>query len=100
METFEWDAASHIRTSDDVRMYLNIVLEENDPVAFLQALGTVARSAGMTQVARETGLTREGLYTSLSKKGNPSLMTIQKVLAALGLKLQVEWAEPRASQKA
>lgn len=92
METYGWDASKHIHTADDVRAYLNIVLEENDPAALVQALGTVARSAGMTQIARETGLTREGLYTSLGKKGNPSFATVAKVLAALGLKLQVEWA--------
>lgn len=89
METFEWDASSHIHTAEDVCAYLNIVLEENDPLALVQALGTVARSAGMSQIARETGLTREGLYTSLGKKGNPSFATVVNVLSALGLRLQV-----------
>jgi probable addiction module antidote protein len=40
----------------------------------------------MTQIARETGLSRESLYKALSGDRSPSLETILKVVAALGLK--------------
>jgi probable addiction module antidote protein len=40
----------------------------------------------MTQIARETGLSRESLYKALSGDRSPSLDTILKVVAALGLK--------------
>lgn len=48
-----------------------------------------SRARGMTTLARETGLTREALYRSLSATGNPELVTVTKVLRALGLRLSV-----------
>ena len=44
----------------------------------------------MAQVASETGLSRESLYKALSGERVPSLDTVLKVVAALGLKLRAE----------
>ncbi|HDS1734125.1 addiction module antidote protein [Pseudomonas sp. BP8] len=85
-----WDAADHLKTDQDVALYLEACLEENDPALLAAALGDVARARGMSQLARDTGLTREGLYKALSAEGNPSLATIMKVMAALGVKLHAE----------
>lgn len=89
-----FDAAEHLKTNSDIADYLAVVLEENDPAALAQALGTVARARGMTQLARETGLAREALYRSLSERGNPSFSTITKVMQALGLKLVPQMIRP------
>lgn len=43
----------------------------------------------MTQLSKETGITRDGLYKALSPIGNPSFDTVQKVVKAFGLKLDV-----------
>jgi probable addiction module antidote protein len=43
----------------------------------------------MTQLAKETGITRDGLYKALAPDGNPSFSTVQKVVKALGFKLDV-----------
>ncbi|MDR6712282.1 putative addiction module antidote protein [Pseudomonas hunanensis] len=91
-----WDAADHLKTDQDVALYLEACLEENDPALLAAALGDVARARGMSQLARDTGLTREGLYKALSAEGNPSLATIMKVMAALGVKLHAE-VLPRAA---
>ena len=53
------------------------------------ALGDIARAKGMTQLSKETGITRDGLYKALSPTGNPSFDTVQKVIRAFGLKLNV-----------
>ena len=53
------------------------------------ALGDVARAKGMTQLSKETGITRDGLYKALSPTGNPSFDTVQKVIKAFGLRLDV-----------
>jgi probable addiction module antidote protein len=39
-----FDMAEHLQDEQSVADYLTIVLEENDPAALAQALGTVARS--------------------------------------------------------
>ena len=86
----KWDSAEHLKTNEDMALYLEVCLEEaGDDAAFIaKALGTIARAKGMSQLAKETGLGRESLYKALSGEGNPSFGTILKVMHALGLKLQ------------
>jgi probable addiction module antidote protein len=49
----------------------------------------------MAQLARELDLNREGLYESLSPNGNPSFITVMKVLDNLGFQLSIQ--QKRAS---
>jgi probable addiction module antidote protein len=86
-QTFPWDPAEHLETEEDMAIYLEAALEENDPALVAAALGDIARAKGMTQIAREAGLGRESLYKALSPEGNPELATVLKVLKALGLRL-------------
>jgi probable addiction module antidote protein len=87
--TTPYDVAEHLRTPEDMAVYLEACIEEADgDAAFIaKALGDIARSQGMTQVARDSGLSRESLYKTLSGERSPSFDTILKVLSALGLKL-------------
>jgi probable addiction module antidote protein len=64
-----------------------IVLEENDPAALADALGTIARARGMTEIAKTSGITREALYKALRPNAHPRFDTISKVCAALGVRL-------------
>lgn len=90
----KWDSAEHLKTDEDMALYLEACLEEaGDDAAFIaKALGTIARAKGMSQLARETGLGRESLYKALSGEGNPSFATILKVVHALGIKLHAAHA--------
>lgn len=72
--------------------YLNAALEDGDTSVVAAALGDIARAKGMTQLSKETGITRDGLYKALSPTGNPSFDTVQKVVKAFGLKLDVATA--------
>ena len=85
----EFDAAEFIDTPEAVVDYLNVVAEENGLAALYEALGTVARSEGMSRIAERTGLSRESLYKALSASGNPSFATVNKVLRACGLRLEI-----------
>ena len=90
----KWDSAEHLKTEEDMALYLEACLEEaGDDASFIaKALGTVARSRGMTQLAKDTGMGRESLYKALSGEGNPSFATILKVTRALGFELHVHSA--------
>jgi probable addiction module antidote protein len=44
----------------------------------------------MVQLAKEPNLNRKGLYKVFSEKGNPSFLTVVKVLDNLGFRLRVE----------
>ena len=87
--TAPFDGAKYIRTPEDVIDTLNDALESGEPGYIAVALGVIARSEGMSKIAERTGVNRQALYTALSEKGNPTLDTLLKVIAALGLRLNV-----------
>ena len=90
-KTIPWDSAEHLKTEEDMALYLEAMIEESggDPAAIAVALGNIARAKGMTEIARKTGLARENLYKALSPEGNPEFATVLKVAKALGLKLHI-----------
>jgi probable addiction module antidote protein len=90
IKTSKWDPSLDIKTKEDVVAYLEVALEENDPAFLLKTIGYIARSKGMAQLARELDLNREGLYESLSSNGNPSFITVMKVLDNLGFQLSIQ----------
>jgi probable addiction module antidote protein len=83
-----YEVAEFLETPEEMAAYLEACIEESEgDAAFIaKALGDIARAKGLTQIARETGLSRESLYKALSGDRSPSLDTILKVVAALGLK--------------
>ena len=90
LKTF--DMAEMLDSEQAIAEYLTVVLEENDAAALAEALGTVARARGMAGVAEKAGVAREALYKALRPGSQPRFETIQRVLAALGLKLTVSAA--------
>jgi probable addiction module antidote protein len=89
-----YDVSNHLRSPEEMAAYLDAWFDEfpDDVSGIARAVGDIARAKGMTQVAKDAGLSRESLYRALSQEGNPSLSTILKVLAAVGLKLTVSVA--------
>ena len=70
--------------------YIEAVIDLEDPAALLVALRHVAKAHGMAEVARRADLGDKTLFKALSATGNPTLATVHKVLAAVGLRLSVE----------
>jgi probable addiction module antidote protein len=89
LDTRPWDTSEHLDSPEAIAAYLEAVMEENDPALLTHALGQIARARGMTQLAKEAGLSREVLYKAFVAGGNPTLDTLSKTIAALGLKLVV-----------
>ena len=72
LETFtRWDAAEHLSTKEDVRLYLEACAEEDpgDGSLIRAALNDIARAQNMSLLARDVGMSREGLYKALSENG-------------------------------
>lgn len=97
LEAAPWDSAKYLKSKEDVAAYLEAAFEEGNPSEISHALGIAARSEGMTRVAKETGLSRESLYRSLSSDGNPGLITVLKVIKALGLHVSIKPTEASRS---
>ena len=83
----EFDMAEHLPNEQAIAEYLTVVLEEDDPAALADALGTIARARGMTEIAKASGITREALYKALRPNASPRFETVSKVCAALGVRL-------------
>ena len=86
-ELSDFDAAEYLDSEEAVAAYLTTVLEENDAALLAAALGDIARARGMTSVARDSGITREALYKALRPGSEPRFDTINRVCAALGVRL-------------
>ena len=87
----KWDAAEHLRTLEDARLYVQACADEDpgDGSLIRAALNDVARAGNMAGLAREAGMSREGLYKALSAGGNPSFATVVRITRALGLRLHI-----------
>ena len=91
-ETFtKWDAAEHLRTKEDVRLYLAACAKEDpgDGSLIRAALNDIAWAQNMSLLARDAGMSREGLYKALSENGNPSFATVMRITRALGIQLRI-----------
>lgn len=85
-----YDTAEHLQTPEDIRLYLDAVMEEEDPQLLLAALGDVVRATkNIAELSREVGVSRETLYKALSKDGNPRYSSLTGILHSLGLGLSV-----------
>jgi probable addiction module antidote protein len=93
LNTKDWDAADYLEDAEMIAAYLDATLEDSDPQLIALALGSVARSKGMSEIAKKTGITREGLYKALSAEGDPKLSTFLGVIKSLGLRLSVKPAQ-------
>jgi len=80
-----------LKDPEEAEAYLNAALDNGEPQMFLLALRHVAEArGGMSKIARSCKLNRESLYRMLSKKGNPSLLSLGKLLSSMGFRLAVE----------
>lgn len=87
-----FDPADYLKTEGDIQGLLSAAVDEDtgDGAVIRAALKHVARTQNMSALARHTGLNRGNLYVALSEAGNPTLATLLKVTAALGLRLRLE----------
>lgn len=80
-----------LKDPEEAAEYLNAALEDGDAEIFLMALRYVSDAyGGMARVAKKSRLNRENLYRMLSKRGNPELISLNRLLTVFGLRLAVE----------
>ena len=84
------DLAEQLKDEDDIAAYLNIVISEGDMSELAYALGVAAKARGMSDIAKSSGITREALYKALRPNASPRFDTINKVCAALGVRLEAK----------
>ncbi len=83
----EFDMASQLKNEEDIAAYVTMVIEDGDAAELAHALGIAAKARGMSEIAKATGMSREALYKALSPNAKPRFDTINRVCAALGVRL-------------
>lgn len=83
----KFDAAPYLGDEVAIAAYLTDILEANDSALLAAALGDIARARGMTEIAKSAGITREALYKALRPDSSPRFDTVNRVCAALGVRL-------------
>jgi probable addiction module antidote protein len=86
-ELASFDAAEHLKTDEDIALYISLVIEDGDAGELAHALGIAARARGMSDIAQASGLSREALYKALRPGSAPRFDTVNRVCAALGVRL-------------
>jgi probable addiction module antidote protein len=90
IETTAFEPDKYFRTPAAQAHLLTEAMASGDAGHIAEAVGIVARQHGMGDLAKQTGLNRQGLYAALSQDGNPTLVTVLKVLEAMNLVLTVK----------
>ncbi|MGA1982167.1 MAG: addiction module antidote protein [Acidobacteriaceae bacterium] len=90
----KFDAARYLDSEVSIAAYLTDILEANDASLLAAALGDIARARGMTEIARSAGITREALYKALRPDSAPRFDTVNRVCAALGVRLVAQAVHP------
>jgi probable addiction module antidote protein len=83
----EFDMADQLKGEEDIAAYVTMVIEDGDSAELAHALGVAAKARGMNEIAKATGITREALYKALRSNAKPRFDTINRVCAALGVRL-------------
>lgn len=83
----EFDASPYLDNEAAIAAYLTDILEANDAGLLASALGDIARARGMGEIAKSAGITREALYKALRPGSAPRFDTVNRVCAALGVRL-------------
>ena len=83
----EFDATPYLDSEVAIAAYLTDILQANDAALLAAALGDIARARGMTEIAKSAGITREALYKALRPDSAPRFDTVNRVCAALGVRL-------------
>lgn len=94
MASRQWHRPASRDHRREITAYLRETLADDDPSAFAEAVGAVARAnRNMTQLARDLGVSRAHLYKALSRDGNVSWSVLKRILRELGVRLQVSLSD-------
>jgi len=86
-----------LKDNAEAANYLQAALEDSQS-AFLVALKNVLDSRKVAAVARASKLNRVHIHQMLTSEGNPTLSSLEKILHAIGLRLEIGLDEPKRAK--
>lgn len=82
----DFNPFDYMGTQEDIQLFLEECLSDDDPNTFVEALGLLIKKHGVGEIAKESGLNRESLYKVINGKSKPQWETVFKVFRALHFK--------------
>ncbi|KPD23635.1 MULTISPECIES: addiction module antidote protein [Idiomarina] len=83
LKTTEFNPFDYMETQQEIEVFLQECLADDDPNTFIEALGLLVKKHGVSYISQASGLNRESLYKSFSGKTKPRWDTVFKVMKAL-----------------
>lgn len=68
---------------------INRALQKADVARVCAAIGSAVKLHNASEIARKAGIERPSIYRAFGSAGSPNFSTVVKVLAAMGLRLNV-----------
>ena len=99
-ESYQKYLINSLKDPEEAVGYLNAALDGGDAQVFLLALHNVVQAqGGISKLSENTHKSRTSLYKALSKKGNPFLVSTNKILTAIGMHFQIAIRNTRRKRK-
>jgi probable addiction module antidote protein len=86
--TTPWDVVEHLRSEEDMALYLEAAFDDGDSALISAAIADIARARGMAELATKAGLDQQG-QSEAGAHCEPDLATMLRVIKAVGLRLRV-----------
>ena len=93
--SYKKNLLQRLKDNTEAVNYLQAALEDSQS-AFLVALKNVLDSRKVAAVARASKLNRVHIHQMLTEDGNPTLSSLEKILRAIGLRLEIGLDVPAA----
>lgn len=83
-----WDGSEHLETEEDIRLALQIALEDYNEEAFKMRLKDIIKArARMNETAKKAGIPRRTFYRQLTGEGKLTAENLFKILNKLDIRL-------------
>lgn len=76
-------------TLDELTAEINRALKQADITKVCAAIGSAVKLHNASEIARKASIDRPSIYRAFGSAGSPNFSTVVKVLAAMGLRLNV-----------
>jgi probable addiction module antidote protein len=88
LSTTTWDVVEHLKTEEDMALYLEAAIEDGDPDLITAAVGDIARARGQSELVPGAGQEGNG-NPELGVAAGSDLAAMLGVIKSLGLRLRV-----------
>jgi len=90
--TTPWNSAEHLKTEEDIQLYLEACLDEadGDSESLIHALNVIARAKNLGEIDKDSSLRNDALYEAITTDNSLTFAMVAKFINALGFKLTVE----------